>query len=374
MVIEMAIDRRALLIGLAAFASAPNAVIANGMPEPAYVTCCRLPDGGYAASVLNEAGDILFSERLDGRGHDAALSADGSTAIVFARRPGRFAVRLDLTGRLPPLTFSAPGDRHFYGHGFFSPDGAILFSTENDFEADRGIIGLYDVAGGFERIGEFESGGIGPHEAILMADGRTICVANGGIATHPDYPRQKLNLATMAPCLSYLDIATGELIDRAHLATDHQRLSVRHMTEVGGQIWFGGQYEGSETDDIALVGTHRPGRDMTLNAADPVLYRGMNHYIGSVVSSRDGTRVATASPRGGQVLIWDATTRAVLEVRTMPDVCGIANRGTEFLTSGREELRTGTTKLARHPGYLWDNHIAGISRHKGEDLRPGRSG
>lgn len=364
MVTEMAIDRRALLLGTAAFASAPNRAFAHGTRGPAYVTCCRRPDGAFAAAVLDEAGDVLFTERLDGRGHDAAISADGSIAVVFARRPGRFAVRIDLTGHLPPLAFSPPPNRHFYGHGFFSPDGTILFSTENDFEAERGIIGLYDVSGGFERIGEFESGGIGPHEAILMADGKTICVANGGIATHPDYPRQKLNLATMAPCLSYLDIATGKLIERARLDKNHHRLSVRHMTEVGGQIWFGGQYEGSEADDIALVGTHRPGRDLALNAVDPELYRGMNHYIGSVVASRDGRRVATASPRGGQVLIWDAATRAVLETRAMPDVCGIATRGSDFLTSGGDVLRTGMANLARHPGYLWDNHIAGELHRK----------
>jgi len=364
MVTDMTPDRRTLLAGMAAFATAPNAVFAKMTPGAPYVTCCRLPDGGFAAAVLNAAGDVLFTERLDGRGHDAALSADGSTAVVFARRPGRFALRLDLTGRMPPLAFSPPDDRHFYGHGFFSPDGTILFSTENDYEAERGVIGLYDVAGGFERIGEFDSGGVGPHEAILMADGRTICVANGGIATHPDYPRQKLNLATMAPCLSYLDIATGNLVERIHLDKDHQRLSIRHMAEVAGQVWFGGQYEGSETDDIALVGIHRPGRDITLNAVDPALYRGMNHYIGSVVSSRDGKRVATASPRGGQVLIWDAAARTVLEARSMPDVCGIATSGTDFLTSGGEDLRSGTTSLARYPGYLWDNHIGEVPHHK----------
>lgn len=351
-------------MGMAAFASAPNAAFAKGRSKPAYVTCCRRPDGAFAAAVLDAAGGLLFTERLDGRGHDAALTADGSLAVVFARRPGQFALRLDLTGHLPPLAFSPPGDRHFYGHGFFSPDGRILYSTENDFEAERGVVGLYDVASGFERIGEFDTGGIGPHEAILMTDRKTICVANGGIATHPDYPRQKLNLATMAPCLTYLDASTGDLIERVHLGKDHQRLSVRHMTEAGGQIWFGGQYEGSEADEVALVGTHRPGRDMDLNPVDPEYYREMNHYIGSVVASRDGRQVATASPRGGQVLIWDVTTRTVLETLAMPDVCGIATRGPEFLISGGEDFRSGPASLAGYPGYLWDNHIAEVHRGK----------
>ena len=40
-----------------------------------------------------------------------------------------------------------------------------------------------------------------------MSDGRTIAVANGGIATHPDFDRVKLNLATMEPSLVRLDAA-----------------------------------------------------------------------------------------------------------------------------------------------------------------------
>ena len=43
------------------------------------------------------------------------------------------------------MTIPSIEGRHFFGHGVFSPDGKLLYATENDFEAARGVIGVYDV-------------------------------------------------------------------------------------------------------------------------------------------------------------------------------------------------------------------------------------
>src|SRR5690606_41790368 len=96
----------------------------------------------------------------------------------------------------PPTPLQAAQGRHFFGHGVFLPDGQRMVATENHYEAGYGVLGVYDTSpgGNFRRIGEFETGGIGPHEAVLLNDGRTVCVANGGILTHPDYGKLELNL------------------------------------------------------------------------------------------------------------------------------------------------------------------------------------
>ena len=91
---------------------------------------------------------------------------------------------------------SVPG-RHFFGHGAFSPDGRLLYATENDFDNARAVVGVYDVGSGFARIGEFGTQGVGAHELLLSPDGELLVVANGGIETHPDYGRAELNLDTM---------------------------------------------------------------------------------------------------------------------------------------------------------------------------------
>src|SRR5207237_5891958 len=125
-------------------------------------------------------------------------------AVVVARRPGTFAVVCDPKGQTAPVTIASVEGRHFFGHGVFAPDGKLLYATENDFERGQGVIGIYDVAGGYERIGEFPTYGVGPHEMILLPDGKTFAIANGGIETHPDYGRAGLNIDRTDPTLRSL--------------------------------------------------------------------------------------------------------------------------------------------------------------------------
>ena len=109
------------------------------------------------------------------------------------------------------------------------PTAALLYATENDFENAAGMIGVYDATDGFNRIGEFATHGMDPHEMLLLADGRTLAIANGGIETHPDFGRAKLNIATMKPSFVFVDRASGDLIEKHELAPELHQLSIRHM-------------------------------------------------------------------------------------------------------------------------------------------------
>lgn len=82
----------------------------------------------------------------------------------------------------------------------FSADGGTLFTTENRYATGKGRIGVWDAADGFRRIGEFASGGIGPHDVKQMGD--ALIAANDGVRTHPDSGRQQLNRETMCSNLS----------------------------------------------------------------------------------------------------------------------------------------------------------------------------
>lgn len=358
----MAIDRRDFLTAIAAFGVMPIATLARADGAPAFVAARMDGPANFSVAVLDHAGTVLFSEALDGRAHDIAIAPDRRTVVVFARRPGFFALVIDLAGRKRVATFAPPAGRHFYGHGFFSADGRLLYATENDYEAERGVLGLYDVAAGYARIGEIDTHGIGPHEALLMRDGRTIAIGNGGVATHPDFDRVKLNVPTMEPSLVYLDAATGDLIEKVALPAALHQLSIRHMAEsAGGTIWFGGQYEGGERDAVDLVGTHTLGGDPRLVGAPPSAYAGMRQYVGAVAVNGAGTRVAATSPVGGQVMIFDAKTRDLFDQRAIADVCGIAPDGGDFFVSdGRGRLWQGGNLISQTPDVAWDNHVRRI--------------
>ncbi len=362
---SMEIDRRTFLaLAAAATAFRPDRAMAE---QEALFLGARLNAGGFEAAVIDATGRDRLVLPLEARGHSFAIDAPRRRAVAFARSPGRFAIAFSIDGKGEPLAFAPPSDRHFYGHGVFTPDGKLLLATENDFEGERGITGLYDATAGFRRIGEFGTGGIGPHEVILLGDGKTLCVANGGILTHPDYERVKLNLATMKPSLSYIDLETGEITEQAELAPELHKLSLRHMTlDRFGAVWFGAQYQGEDDARPPLVGRHRRGEAIELFPGPEATLKALDNYIGSVATDSTGEIVATSSPRGGLAVFWDAQTGRCLGERTLKDGCGIAPLADHRLlgTSGRGAIvRTGpdapleTVRVTDPGAPAWDNHL-----------------
>lgn len=347
----------AFLIGLA-----PNAAMGMLSPDVVFATAYVDRDGRYGVALLSEAGELLRVLPLPDRGHDVAFDPRSGRAVAFARRPGAFALVFDRAGTAAPLTIAAAPGRHFFGHGVFSPDGRLLYATENDIDAAAGLIGVYDATAGFARIGEFPTHGMDPHELLLMPDGRTLAVANGGIETHPDFGRAKLNLATMKPSLVFLDRDDGSLVESHELSPDLHQLSIRHMdVDARGRIWFGCQYEGPALDRPPLVGSVRPGETVALLDMAPDILAGFRNYIGSVAANPVAGTVAVSSPQGNRLAVIDTESGMVVADRALTEVCGIAaDRGGYVATTGEGRVVRASGGEARLPGYVWDNHILRI--------------
>ena len=217
-----------------------------------------------------------------------------------------------------------------------------------------------------DRVGRHLAKGREPHEAVLLGDGRTLCVANGGILTHPDYDGVKLNIATMKPSLAYIDIETGDLVEKAELAPDLHRLSIRHLAmDAAGDVWFGCQYQGDPADRPPLVGRHRRGREIELFPGPQETLRAFRNYVGSVAVDGPGEVLATSSPHGGVIAFWDTATGRCLGTRELADGCGIAPlaRNELLATSGRGaivEAGAGSSSVVLPAGGdrpAWDNHL-----------------
>ncbi|RVT84194.1 DUF1513 domain-containing protein [Rhodobacteraceae bacterium CCMM004] len=352
--------RRAVLSGLLASALVPAAVWADA-GAPAYLSAARRPDGTYALCGLDAGGSIVFEIALPGRGHAAAAHPTRPLAVVFARRPGRFALVIDCaTGRVA-ARLAAPEGRHFYGHGAFSGDGATLFTTENDFDGARGLLGIWD-AEGFARLGEVPSGGVGPHDIACLPDGATLVVANGGIETHPDTGRAKLNLATMRPNLSFLDLG-GRILERVEAAPALHRNSIRHLAvDAQGGVVAAMQWQGDMSARPPLVATCARGAGALTPALEGTAADPLRGYVGSVAVSADGRTVAATSPRGG-VCAVGAPGGPWRTIR-LADVGGVAAAPEGFVVT------TGTGRIAcidgvrilwsrEHPRQ-WDNHIVAV--------------
>lgn len=356
------VDRRGFLAGTVALSLlAVSPAFAQAGRGMSFI--CAMKDmDGYAVAVLSDTGEILRREPLPDRAHGAAVSPDGKTAVIVARRPGRYLGVMDLTGREPFKIIQSRRDRLFYGHGFYSADGGLFYATENDFENEVGVMGIYDAAVGFGRVGEFSSGGVGPHEAILMRDGKTAVVANGGIITHPDYPREELNLPTMDSTLAYIDLASQQVTAVQRLPKNLYQMSFRHLAEdENGTVWIGGQYHGSPADIVPMVFVSTVADGVSAVPAPGTVYRNMRHYVGSVAVDAGQGRVATTCPRGGVWQVWDSASRSLIAERHVTDICGVAAGRDGFVAvDGLGNFREGETVLSAHSSLAWDNHLLSL--------------
>ena len=355
--------RRHFLAGLAASAGLATTRSWAAAGAPDFLSAARFPDGSYQLAGLTRTGEILFTLPLPDRGHAAAAHPHRAEAVAFARRPGDFALVIDCITGQERARLTAPMGRHFYGHGVFTQDGARLFTTENDYEAGEGMIGVWD-AQTLTRLGEFPSGGVGPHDMALLPDGQTLVVANGGIETHPSSGRAKLNIPVMQPNLSYLSL-DGSLRDRIALTPELHKNSIRHLA-VGtdGTVAFAMQWQGGD-EVVPLLGLHAARKAPRLFTPPARQLRRMNGYAGSVALSGDGQQVAITSPRGGMLQIHDLATGDLLAAPEQADICGLGTLPDGFLFTTGEGVVGRTdgnrvTELAHHD-CQFDNHLVQLS-------------
>ena len=355
------IDRRTLLAGAgAAFLTSLDSARAERLAGASSLFVSAFMDRNrqYGFAILDEKGELIHRHAMPARAHGFAWSPQLGQAIAFARRPGNFAAALDPASNREPAVFHAPEGRHFYGHGVFSADGRLLYATENDFEAGQGRIGIYDATDSYRRIGEFDSHGIGPHEMILMRDGQTLAIANGGIRTHPDFGRQKLNLAEMESSIVMVDSRTGDLRARHVLPVAQQRMSLRHMVHAADSaLWIGGQFEGDPANAPSPVYRIGEGGEAQTIELPAHARRLLSGYVGAVAIAGEGRLAGFSSPRGGGIVVLDTGTGNVTGMRESRRTSGLygADSGgaDKAFVSSNEDGRFGETPHPLH----WDNHL-----------------
>lgn len=355
------VPRRAFLAGLLAASATPRLSWADA-GSPSYLAAALDPDGGYRLYGIGAAGELIFWQPLPDRGHAAAAHPDRPEAVAFARRPGTFALVINCATGALEARLHSPEGRHFYGHGAFSQDGTRLYTTENDMETLEGVIGIWETAG-YRRIGEFPSGGIGPHEMKRLPGAETLVVANGGIATHPESGRAKLNLPTMRANLSHLD-PEGGVLDQVELPDTMQLNSIRHIDlRADGMVAAAMQWQGDETAAPPLLALYRAGGALHFAQAPEALHRQQRGYVGSVAFSGDGGRVGVTSPRGNLMLVFDASSGTYLEAVEVADVSGIAplQDGMIYTTGvGHVGAFPAPDALQAHAPLQFDNHLVPI--------------
>ena len=348
--------RRGFLGSLLAGALAPRLSWAD-VGSPAYLAAAQRPDGSYALHGLSLHGESLFALPLPARGHAATAHPTQPIAVGFARRPGHFALVIDCAMGREIARLTPPEGRQFNGHGAFSGDGSILYTSEQVAETSEGRIGLWATAN-WQRVGEIPTHGIGPHDIRRLPMSEDLLVANGGIATDPT-DRTKLNIETMRANLARVT-PEGALVSLAELPEDLAQNSLRHLALLpDGRAACAMQWEGDPAETPPLLALWEEG-ELTLCPVPEAESFVMQNYAGSIAAS-DG-RIAITSPKGGAVQIFAEDGRFMKTLRRA-DACGVAPALDGFtLSDGNgvlSHLGDGITPL-RQAALQWDNHLIAI--------------
>jgi len=321
--------------------------------------------GAHFMTRLDLQTGALQQQQLPFRGHDV-LRLTPDKVLLFARRPGTQCALVDFANQNSTVWQAAP-ERHFYGHGCLAADAKTLFTTENDYKGKRGVLGIREL-GSFKQMGEYDTYGIGPHDVKLMPDGKTLVVANGGLATHPDFGRRKLNIETMQPSLVYIEIATGKKL--AEYRLPDSQLSIRHLVvSAAGDVGVALQFQGNlyQRQPRSLVAWQAAGGDLSLLPMTDAVptFKG---YMADLAFDAEQRILAVSSPRGRQVGFWDTQERRFLYAHGLPEPSGISFllQQQAFLVSdaqgGVHTLRAQAEHVQQHTLYQkntqqWDNHL-----------------
>lgn len=244
--------------------------------------------------------------------HAIAIRPRKPRLVVAFEKIGPGCAEFDLhTGELLRFIPPAPG-RWFYGHGVFSADGALLFSTETVNHTGEGRIGVRD-AHSFRCLEDFPTFGHNPHDCHLVEDGRVLVITNGGGKA-----------GGAQPCVTWVDVATQTLLHRQDI--QGERHNAGHLAITPGGTLAVVSAPRAGLGERAPGGVSlRPGIDDTLQLiTDPpeVTGRMTGEALSVEIHEPTGT-VAATHPVGGMVTFWSAADRTLKRVLPMERPRGV---------------------------------------------------
>ena len=343
MATDLKINRRGLfyagfgaMIGGSLGLSRDDARAAPQWPGVSFVTAARIDGIDCGALLVDES---VSSIALPARAHSPVLLRDSSAALLVGRRPGSFAVVVDLEAPdAAPRLFDPIQGHRFAGHA--AVKGDTLVTSEIDAETGEGAAVLRDASSFAPRA--CYAVGIEPHDVLFARGGEVLVVAVGGIARAADVKGPAINAGHIESAILELDPRSGTVLKRHVLPPDMSSLSLRHMALApdGETVAFGMQDQDRSTSR-PVMGVLRAGRGVDLLPQPTENEGALRSYIGSVAIDASGRYVVATSPKGGLAGLWSLSDGRWLGGFKLADVCGLAADaapGSFWVTSGHGDI------------------------------------
>ena len=256
--------------------------------------------------------------------HGVALDPLDPSRIILFEKIGPGCCELDLnTGERTREVAPAEG-RWFYGHGAFSPDGKLLYSTETVNSRESGVIGIRDGRT-LEYLGEFPTHGENPHDCHLVDGGRVMVVANGGGTAD----------SGMQPCVTYVDVESRKLLEKVEIAGTRFNAGHLALSSTGELVVVSAPRKGLPVSELGAVSLRR-GHDPLRTAAEPAEIAARMTGESLSVEMHEASRIAACTHSlGTMVTFWSLDTLGFLKALDLPRARGLAltKDGRHFLVS-----------------------------------------
>lgn len=267
-------------------------------------------------------------------------------AVLFEKKGAGGAV-VDLESLTNERPIAASKGCTFYGHGAFSADGAKVFVVEAEDGSEKGRISVRD-AETFEVVGDLPSHGTAPHDCVLVDEGRTLVVSNGG---------GRIGTSDM-PCVSFVDVTSGALKDR--LGVPSSELNAGHLA-----IGADGSIAVSSAPRAGLGETTSPGgvslrsgpteRLSTMRRPGDVTRRMLGESLS--VALHPSAVAAVTNPAGNLLTYWSVKEKRLLSSVDVAKPRGVvvSRDGERFVVACEADA---TVRLASVASRAWASHAA----------------
>lgn len=268
-------------------------------------------DINYVLSILDiNRGDRQLST-MSFLPHGIHRNPVNHNRLAIFEKKGPHACEFDMGNREVIRSIPTIKHRYFYGHGAYSLDGGLLYSTETELEHLTGMIGIRNSSD-LAYLGEFPSYGKEPHECKLIDGGKTLVVTNGGGGLNGD-----------APSVAYIDVNSQQLLEKIELT--NSRLNTGHLAigPKGDLVVVSAPRVGLEKTGLGGVSIRPKGAGITsINNPAEITSRMRGEALSVAVHPQRGIAAVT-HPDGGMVTFWSMKDRQLLKVIDLPHPRGV---------------------------------------------------
>tara|TARA_R110001583_G_scaffold4696_13_gene26783 strand:- start:1328 stop:2437 length:1110 start_codon:yes stop_codon:yes gene_type:complete len=255
---------------------------------------------------------------LDFYPHGIHWHPESPNRLAVFEKKGPHACELDLVSRqLTRVIESQPG-RYFYGHGVYSADNQLLFSTETRLDGLDGVMAVRD-ANSLAYLGEFPSFGKEPHECKLIDSGKTLVITNAGGP-----------LDGAAPCVSFVDVASQQLLERVLLTREDINTGHVAIADDGSLVVVSAPRTGMSVKDNGGVSIRPQGLPMlSMTSPQAIVDHMTGEALSVVIDNRSGVALVT-HPDADMITFW-----SIAEQKMVHSLALARPRGTTLTTDGR---------------------------------------